>query len=195
MGVASECSLTVFGASFPSPNALLLLGTRLCTRALRLPAPLLPGGRGCGVLGQSRGDTATLTDLCRGLRLGSPGTLGRAALGLLQGADGRLLPTTRQPSASHVGAGGVSVLGAGVPPAGPAPHQGTVLSPSRPGHGVGRPVAEQQRFVLAQKIHVGRNKEGFKGLRSGKQCMPRSRELLLRLLLSLAQRQSITGSN
>lgn len=155
--------------------------------------PIAPGGRGCRVPGQSRDDMATLTDLCRELWLGSSGTLGRAALGLLQGADGQLLPTTRQPSASHVGAGGVSVLGAGVPPAGPAPHQGTVLSPSRPGRGVGRQVAEQQCFVLAQKIHVGRNKEGFTGLRSGKQCTPRSRELLLRLLLSLAQRQSITG--
>ena len=56
-------------------------------------------------------------------------------------------------------------------------------------------MAEQQHFLLAQKIHMGRNKEGLMGLRSGKQSTPQSRELLLWLLLSLTQGQSITEND
>lgn len=92
---------------------------------------------------------------------------------------------------------GISVLEAEVPSAGPAPWYGMVLSLSRPWqlHSVRRLMAKQQHFVLAQKIHMGRNKEGLMGLRSGKQSMPQSRGLLLWLLFSLTQGQSIAESD
>lgn len=94
-------------------------------------------------------------------------------------------------------AGGVAVLEAGVLSAGAGPRCGVVLGPSRPGqlHSVGRLMAEQRRFVLPQKIHIGRNKEGLVGLRSGKRSMHQSRELLLRLLFSLMTGQSVTESD
>lgn len=70
---------------------------------------------------------------------------------------------------------------------------GMLLSLSRPGQlcRVRRLVAEQQHFVLARKIHMGRNKEVLVGLRSGKQSVSQSRGLLLWLHFSLTQEQRI----
>lgn len=56
-------------------------------------------------------------------------------------------------------------------------------------------MTEQQHYVLAQKLCMGRNKKGLMGLRSGKQSTPQSRQLLLWLLFFLTQGQSITGSD
>lgn len=66
---------------------------------------------------------------------------------------------------------------------------GMLLSLSQPGHlcRVRTLIAEQQHFVLAQKIHMGRNKERLLGLRSGKRSVSHSRGLLLWLRFSLTQ--------
>lgn len=112
----------------------------------------------------------------------------RAALILLQGA------TAFRERVG--GTGGVSARGRGAfTPS--CLCCGVVFSPSRPRqlHNGRRLMAEQQHYVLARKLYLGRNKKGLMGLRSGKQSIPQSRELPLCLLFSLTQGQSITESD